>query len=224
MTDHISPQQFDESDGVGDWRVLGDGAYAYFPTTSFATVASLVQAISQLPNADSDAHRPDLDIRKDGVTVHLITIEDGYLGMSQRDVNMARQISAAAQHLGLKADPAGVQTLLVIPGATNRPEVFPFWRAVLGYDPRQDSPEEDLVDPRSRNVPFWFEQMDEPRGDGLGAIHVAVFVPYELAEGRIKAALAAGGRMVRDEFAPMWWTLADAAGNEADIATTKGRS
>jgi hypothetical protein len=29
--------------------------------------------------------------------------------------------------------------------------------------------------------------------------------------------------MVRDEFAPSWWTLADAAGNEADIATTNGR-
>jgi hypothetical protein len=29
--------------------------------------------------------------------------------------------------------------------------------------------------------------------------------------------------MVRDEFAPSWWTLADASGNEADIATTKGR-
>jgi hypothetical protein len=29
--------------------------------------------------------------------------------------------------------------------------------------------------------------------------------------------------LVRDEFAPSWWTLADAAGNEADIATTKGR-
>ena len=25
------------------------------------------------------------------------------------------------------------------------------------------------------------------------------------------------------EFAPSWWTLADAAGNEVDIATTRGR-
>ena len=55
------------------------------------------------------------------------------------------------------------------------------------------------------------------------AIHVAIWVPYEQAEARIAAALAAGGRMVRDEFAPSWWTLADAAGNEADIATTKSR-
>ena len=33
----------------------------------------------------------------------------------------------------------------------------------------------------------------------------------------------AAHRLVRDEFAPSWWTLADAAGNEADIATTTGR-
>jgi 4a-hydroxytetrahydrobiopterin dehydratase len=94
---------------------------------------------------------------------------------------------------------------------------------VLGYEPRADSPDEDLVDPRSRGPAFWFEQMDQPRSDGGGAIHVAIWVPYDQAEARIAAALAAGGRMVRDEFAPSWWTLADAAGNEADISTVKDR-
>jgi 4a-hydroxytetrahydrobiopterin dehydratase len=102
-------------------------------------------------------------------------------------------------------------------------EVLPFWRAVLGYEPRRDSPDEDLVDPRGRAPGFWFERMDQPRPDGGGAIHVAIWVPYEEAGARIAAALAAGGRMVRDEFAPSWWTLADAAGNEADIATAMGR-
>ncbi len=43
------------------------------------------------------------------------------------------------------------------------------------------------------------------------------------AQERIDAALAAGGRMVRDNFAPAWWTLADAYGNEADIATIQHR-
>ena len=33
---------------------------------------------------------------------------------------------------------------------------------------------------------------------------------------------AAGGRVVRDN-SPTWWTLADAAGNEADVATIKQR-
>jgi 4a-hydroxytetrahydrobiopterin dehydratase len=221
MTDHISPEQFQDSEGVQDWRVLGDGACAYFRTGSFAAGARLAQAISELPGIDD--HHPDVDLRHDGVTMRLVTVSDDYYGMSRRDVDLARQISAAARKLGLSADPSAVQSLLVIPGAPNRAEVMPFWRAVLGYDPRPDSPDEDLVDPRSRGTSFWFEQMNEPRADGGGAIHVAIWVPFEEAQARIAAALAAGGRMVRDEFAPSWWTLADASGNEADIATTKGR-
>ena len=157
------------------------------------------------------------------MTVRLVTFADDYGGMTRQDLELARRISAAARDLGLSADPSAVQSLLVIPGATSRPEVMPFWRAVLGYAPRRDSPAEDLVDPQGRGVPFWFEQMNEPRPGGGGAIHVAVWVPYEQAAARIAAALAAGGRMVRDEFAPSWWTLADPAGNEADIATAIGR-
>jgi 4a-hydroxytetrahydrobiopterin dehydratase len=221
MTDGMSPTQFHESEGVEDWRVIGDGACAHFRAGSFAASARLVQAISQLPGVED--HKPDVDLRHDGVTVRLITYDGDYYGMSQRDVEMARQISAAARRLGLTADPSAVQSLLVIPGATSTAEVIPFWRAALGYEPRRDSPAEDLVDPRGRGPGFWFEQMRQPRADGGGAIHIATWVPYEQAAGRIAAALAAGGRMVRDQFAPSWWTLADAAGNEIDIATTRGR-
>lgn len=221
MSEGITARQFREADGVGDWRVLGEGACTYFRTGSFAAGARLVQAISEL--ASVDEHSPDVDVRHDGVTVRLITITDEYYGMSQRDVELARQISAAAREQGVPADPSAVQTVLVIPGAPNTAEVMPFWRAVLGYEPRGDSPDEDLVDPGNRGPAFWFEPMDQPRPDGGGAIHVAIWVPYEQAEARVNAALAAGGRLVRDQFAPAWWTLADAAGNEADIATTMSR-
>jgi 4a-hydroxytetrahydrobiopterin dehydratase len=221
MTDRLSPRQFRESVGVEEWRVLGDGACAYFRTGSFAAGARLVQAIGELPGVDD--HPPDVDVRPDGLTVRLITITDDYYGMSRRDVELARQISAVARELGLAADPAAVQSLLVIPGATVTAAIMPFWQAVLGYAPRPDSPAEDLVDPRRRAPAFWFEQMEQPRPDGGGAIHVAIWVPYEQAAARIAAALAAGGRLVRDDFAPAWWTLADAAGNEADIATTMSR-
>ncbi|HEU4355294.1 MAG TPA: VOC family protein, partial [Actinomycetota bacterium] len=146
-----------------------------------------------------------------------------YYGMSMRDLELARRISAVAGDLGLAGDPSAVQSLLVIPGAPDTAAVMPFWRTTLGYVPRADTPEEDLVDPHGRGPSFWFEPMDEPRADGGGAIHVAVWVPHEQAEARVAAALAAGGRLVRDGFAPSWWTLADAAGNEADIATTMGR-
>jgi 4a-hydroxytetrahydrobiopterin dehydratase len=221
MTDRISPRQFEETEGVQDWRVLGEGACAFFPTESFAASARFVQAIGDLSGVTD--HPPAVDVRAGGVTVRLITVAADYMGMTERDVEVARQISAVARHLGLSADPSAVQSFLVIPGAPVTGDVMPFWRAVLGYEPRIDSPDEDLVDPHDRGPGFWFEAMDEPRGDGGGAIHVAVWVPYEKAEARVAAALAAGGRMVRDEFAPSWWTLADAAGNEADVATTRGR-
>ncbi len=221
MTDYISPKQFHETEGVEDWRLTSEGATAFFRTQSFAESVRFVLAISELPGVED--HRPGVDMRHDGVTVHMITSTDDYFGPSQRDVELARQISAVASRLGLDADPSAVQSLLIIPGATNVARVRPFWQAILVYEPRRDSPDEDLVDPRQRGPAFWFEQMHEPRGDGGGAIHIAIWVPYEQAEARIAAALAAGGRIVRDEFAPSWWTLADAAGNEADIATTQGR-
>lgn len=221
MTNQLTPAQFYETEGVEDWRLTSEGATAFFRTRSFGESARFVQAISELQGVED--HRPGVDLRHDGVTVHMITYTDSYFGPSQLDVALARQISAAARKLGLTADPSAIQSLLIIPGATNIANVMPFWRAILGYDPRRDSPTEDLVDPHDRGVPFWFEQMNEPRGDGGGAIHVAIWLPYEQAEARVAAALAAGGRMVRDEFAPTWWTLADPAGNEADIATTKGR-
>jgi 4a-hydroxytetrahydrobiopterin dehydratase len=220
-SDYLMPREFLESDGVEDWRILAEGACAFFRTGSFAEGARLVEAISTLAGVED--HPPDVDVRRDGVTVRLITVADDWYGPSRRDLELARGISAAARAHGLSADPSAVQSLLIIPGAPDTAAVMPFWRAVLGYEPRADSPEEDLVDPRGRGTSFWFEPMDEPRPDGGGAIHVAVWVPYEQAEARVAAALGAGGRMVRDQFAPAWWTLADAAGNEADIATVMSR-
>jgi 4a-hydroxytetrahydrobiopterin dehydratase len=220
MTEHITARQFHADSSLAEWRVIGDGACTFFRTRSFVESARLIQAISELPGLEN--HTPDVDLRHDGVTVRLITITDDYYGMSQRDVELARQISAAARRLGVSGDPSLVQSLLVIPGASITAEVMPFWRAVLGYEPRGDTPDEDLVDPRSRGPAFWFERMRESRQGG-GAIHIAIWVPPEQAEARVAAALAAGGHLVRDQFAPAWWTLADAAGNEADIATTLTR-
>jgi 4a-hydroxytetrahydrobiopterin dehydratase len=221
MSDRITAREFHATPGVEEWRVVGDGACSFFPIGSFEEATRLVDAISRLPGVEM--HSPDIDIRPDGVTVRLLTTGDDYYGMSGADVNLARQISAVARDLGMAGDPSRVQSMIVIPGGGNVAEVMPFWRAILGYEPRADSPEEDLVDPHNRGPGFWFEEMSELRSDGGGAIHVAVWVPVDQAEARVAAALAAGGRMVRDQFAPAWWTLADAAGNEADIATTTSR-
>jgi len=221
MTGEITPAQFQETPGLGDWRVLGDGGCAHFRTASLAESVRFVQAISELPAARE--HPPDIDIRPGGVTVRVVTVSDDYFGMSEQDATVARQVSGIAHRLGLTPDPSALQSLLIIPGAKGIAGIMPFWRAVLGYEPRPDSPEEDLVDPHGRGTALWFEEMDDLRADGGGNIHVAVWVPAEQAEARVAAALAAGGQVVRDDYAPAWWTLADSAGNEVDIATISSR-
>jgi 4a-hydroxytetrahydrobiopterin dehydratase len=54
-------------------------------------------------------------------------------------------------------------------------------------------------------------------------MHIDVWVPPDQAQARIAAAIAAGGRLVTDEYAPAWWTLADPEGNLADVATMMSR-
>jgi 4a-hydroxytetrahydrobiopterin dehydratase len=220
MTERITPGQFHEAAGVEDWRVLGEGACAYFRTGSFAAGAQLVHAISQL--AGLHDHHPDVDLRHEGVIVRLITITHDYYGLSERDVELARQISAAARELDMPADPTAVQTVQVTIDALVPPEVLPFWRAVLGYQNRSDSPDEDLIDPNGRGPSFWFQQMDAPRPQ-RNRIHLDVWVPHDQAEARVAAAIAAGGHLVTDQHAPEWWVLADAESSEADVCTWMGR-
>jgi len=110
----------------------------------------------------------------------------------------------------------------VIVESIHNADVMPFWKALLGYDYRPDSASEDLVDPQRRGPAFWFEEVKEPHAVRNG-IHVAVWVPAEDAEARVAAALAAGGRLVSDRDAPSGWLLADAMGNEADVASIAGR-
>jgi 4a-hydroxytetrahydrobiopterin dehydratase len=213
MTEWISPTAFLDADGVGDWRVLNDGAVAYFATGSFAAGARLALAIGDLDGLGP--RQPDVDVRHDGVTVRLVTVADDRFGVSERDVELARQISGIARELGATPDPSAVQAVQVAIDAMSIPEAMAFWRAVLGYEYR-DNEREDLTDLNGRGPFFWFQQMDEPRPQRK-RIHIDVWVPPEVAEGRVAAAIAAGGSLVSDAFAPAWWTLADPEGNEVDV-------
>jgi 4a-hydroxytetrahydrobiopterin dehydratase len=205
MSETIKPQRFHEF----DWRVIRDDAATHFRTGSFAKGLALVDAIGEL--AEAANHHPDIDLRYRGVTVRLKTHSEG--GLTERDVVLARQISDAARELGIPIDLTGLQTIQVAIDALVIPEVLPFWRAVLGYE--VDA--EDIFDP-IQGPPFWFQQMDAPRPQ-RNRIHIDLYVPHDQAEARVAAALAAGGHVVSDEHAPGWWTLADAEGNEVDVAS-----
>jgi 4a-hydroxytetrahydrobiopterin dehydratase len=211
----ITPRQFHDACGVEDWRALANEVCARFRTGTFSKGVEFVRVISDL--AEATNHHPDVDLRYSSVTVRLMTHDVD--GLSQRDVDLAQQISVAARALNLSADPAGVQDVQVSIDALKIPAVRLFWRAVLGY---REVGDEDLLDPHSRGPSFWFQEMDEPR-EQRNRVHVDIFVPHDQAEARVAAAIAAGGRLVTDQYAPAWWVLVDVEGNEACVASWMGR-
>ncbi|WP_328417856.1 hypothetical protein OG470_30500 [Micromonospora sp. NBC_00389] len=208
MTVQITAGQFHAADGVEDWRCLYHVVSAHFPTGSLARGVALVDEIGRL--ADEAQHQYlNIDLRNAGVTVTL----------SLRDIALARRISAAAKKLDIPADPTAVQLINVTLDALVGAEVLPFWRALLGYRQIGD---DYLFDPSRRGPGFGLQQMNGARPQ-RNRMHLDVAVPHDQAKARIAAALAAGGRLVSDAHAPMWWVLADAEGNEVCVATWVGR-
>ncbi|PZF85913.1 VOC family protein [Jiangella anatolica] len=220
MSEPITMRAFHADERTRDWRVVGDGATAVFRTGTFTAGATLVQVIAAAAG-DAGPHQPDVDLRHDTVTVRLLTAGPDYMGMTTGDVELAVRISELARSLGHSADPSPIQTVQITMDALVSADVMPFWAAVLGYERRPDSPDEDLIDPRWRGPSIWFQDMDAPRPQ-RNRFHIDVWVPPELAEQRVAAALAAGGTLVRDA-SPTWWTLADAEGNEVDVTCATGR-
>ncbi|MCM6763433.1 4a-hydroxytetrahydrobiopterin dehydratase [Rathayibacter sp. ZW T2_19] len=210
MTDRLSPRAFRAVPGTEDWRVVGDGARAWFPTGSFADGAALVAAVAEI--AEAADHHPDVDLRCGGVAVRLVSHDVG--DISRRDAALAVRISAVARELGLTADPSLVQSLQIAIDAVDVEAVRPFWRAVLGCSPVEDA---DLTDPRALSPNLWIQRIAAPRPE-RNTIHLDLYVPRDVVESRISAALAAGGRIVNEDHAPEWWTLADPEGNEVDVA------
>jgi 4a-hydroxytetrahydrobiopterin dehydratase len=220
MTDAITAAEFTADEGTGDWRVLRRSAVARFATGSFTRGVRLVTRIGAL--AETANHHPDVDLRYGSVTVRTWSHDVG--GLSARDVALAREISMAARELDVAADPARVSDVALCIDATAGPQVQAFWQALLGHDahpdPADDAAAPRLSDPDGRLPAVWFQQSDERR-EQRNRIHVDVWVPYDQAERRVAAVLAAGGRLVTDEFAPAWWVLADVEGNEACVSTWK---
>lgn len=202
---------FHDADGVEDWRVLFSGAHAYFRVGSFAEAARFVAAIAGA--AEAVGHFPDVDVRPEGVTVR--TASGEYGALSERDVELARRISAEARKLGCVPDPTQVQVVGIAVAQDAGSDVGPFWAAALGY--RSLGPGEDVVDRHRRNPYVSFQGIKPPR-PGRGRTHIDVSVPQDQAEARVAAAIEAGGRIADDTHAPHWWTLASPENHKVDIA------
>ncbi|WP_298510256.1 VOC family protein, partial [uncultured Nocardioides sp.] len=142
-------------------------------------------------------------------------------GVTSRDLDLARRISAIAAELGVAAAPREVSTLELALDVPDADGVKPFWAAVLDYEYRDQAPE--VFDSGGRNNTLWFQKAPDATGEVQQRFHLDIVVPREVAEERLQAALDAGGTLVSDEAAPAFWVLADAHGNKVCICTADGR-
>jgi 4a-hydroxytetrahydrobiopterin dehydratase len=206
-----------EAAALADWRQLFEALHTRFKTGDFATGLALTSRIGEL--AEAANHHPDVDLRYPHVNVTLCSHD--VFGVTSRDVDLARQISAAAADLGVWADPSAASVVEIGLDTWDHEEIKPFWRAVLAMSDHP-SYDEELRDMAGSLPTLWFQETDEHE-EPRQRFHLDVRVPPEVAESRIAAALEAGGTLVSDERAPRFWVLADAQGNKACITTGRGR-
>ena len=100
MTESLTREEVEATEGLDGWAVVDDTIQATFATGSMAAGIEFVSRIG--PMADEANHHPDLTITYPRVHVLLTTHDTG--GLTTRDVDLARQISALATELGVATD------------------------------------------------------------------------------------------------------------------------
>lgn len=203
--------------GIDDWRSMYSALEARFRTPNFAAGLEFVNAIGLV--AEAANHHPDIELRYSVVHVLITDHEAG--GKTQRDVDLARQISALAAERGISADPASISRLELALDTWDIEAVRPFWAAVLGLDDPGHG--DEVSDPEGPHPTIWFQETDEhpaPRQ----RFHLDIRVPPEVAQARIEAALSAGGTLVSEDEAPRFTIVADPQGNKICICTHVTRS
>ncbi len=200
---------------LSDWRYVLGAIEGHFRAPTFSAAGALTALIAA--TADAVDHHPDIDLRYPGV-VRVRVSTHAIDGLSNEDVEFAHRVSQLAVASGAVASTAAVSALEIAIDTMDADRIRPFWAAVLGYREVDGT----LVDRLHLGPPMWFQQMDAPR-TGRGRFHLDVSVPHDIAEQRVTAAVAAGGRLVDGSHARSWWVLADADGNVACISTWQDR-
>ena len=197
------------AEGIEEWAVLHGGPTAVYRTASLAEAATLAQSIAALPGLEGT--NVQLSVVSDRLTVRLTRevwkIEESH-------ITVARAISAVAQAHSAAADRSAVHEIQVAISAKPDAIDLPFWRAVLGYAPMLG---DNAIDPLGNSSTVWMQELDAAK-PLRHAMHIDVSVPRDQAEGRLAAAVAAGGIIVDASHAPSYWILADRSGNKVCIA------
>jgi 4a-hydroxytetrahydrobiopterin dehydratase len=216
MTKLTGPQIADA--GLDGWAYLLGGLQTRIQTGDFATGLAVVAAVGAV--AEEMNHHPDLDLRYTHVDARLTSHDER--GVTDRDIRLARSISAIAADVSAPLEPAQVTRIELALDTPDRAAVLPFWGAVLGMEPYSDPEiDDELRDPADALPTIWFQQSgtEEPRQRW----HPDVWVDPAQVQPRIDAALAAGGTLVSDEAAPSFWMLADPEGNRVCLCTWQDR-
>lgn len=200
-----------------DWRQLWSLLVTRYRTGDFATGLALLDRIGAA--AEAADHHPELTLAYGFLEVRLVSHEAG--GITAADLDLARTISALAADAGVSADVSSLTHVEVGLDAVAPDRVRPFWAAMLGSADVHG----EVHDPDGRTPTIWFQEPEGPTPPGQveQRWHFDVWVPFDQAQARIDAALAAGGRLVDDTEAPRFWVLADADGNRSCICTPVGR-
>jgi 4a-hydroxytetrahydrobiopterin dehydratase len=199
--------------GLDDWRLLAQALHARFLTGDFVKGLAFVTAVTEA--AERANHHPDVTLTYPWVDLRLISHDVSRV--TQRDIDLARRVSEIARERGLDAAPAATTEIELALDTADLAAVGPFWAALLAGTPEAQRGD-DVVDPHGRVPLLWFQHTDAhdtPRQ----RFHIDLWVPHDLAEKRIAAAVAAGGRVVDDANAPSFVVLADPEGNRACVCT-----
>ncbi|BDV29382.1 VOC family protein [Microbacterium terricola] len=209
--DLISAAEFHRAPGVADWRVTATGPQSVFTASSLTEAAALIAPI--VAAAEQFGVLPDVDVRPEGIVVRVPYRNPE--GIPAAAPAFAAAVSQAAAELQLVADPSRPQSIGIYVAQHSQADARPFFTAALGYEPFGDT---DAVDPLRCGPQLAFNPIT---GDipARGRTHFDVFVPADQAKARVDAALAAGGRLVDDSYAPAWWSLASPDNHGVDIAS-----
>jgi 4a-hydroxytetrahydrobiopterin dehydratase len=201
---------------------------------SFPAAVELIRDVADV--AERMDHHPEVDLRWRTIVFTFSTHSAG--GVTQLDLDLARQVLDAATRAGAETLPAAQRVEIVL-DVVDPGRVRAFWAAGLGYATQStggiqqtegiqqtgdtpqtgDTQQPELQDPSGRGPVLWFQRMDPARTE-RGRFHLDVYLPDEDgARRRLDACLASGGRLVTDAHAPSWWVLADPEGNELCLCT-----
>lgn len=203
--------------GLIDWAPVVRTLRARFLCGNFASGLEFVNAIGEI--AEQVNHHPDITLTYSTVHVTLTSHDVG--GITQRDVDLARTISTLATERGYAAQPGSTVVELGL-DTWDLNETKPFWAAAYGV-PVEDCPDDEVVDPTGQLPSIWFQDTD-PHPEPRQRFHLDIWVSPDVAEERIAAAAAAGGRLIADDMRPTFVVMADPQGNKVCFCTMLGRS